>query len=162
MSENKFRMPGEFEPHDGCLMIWPERPGSWKDGIEAEKAFAAVARAIGRSETVYMMVSPEKLDHAKQVMKSPTEGDNPENPGDSGSQRDPRNSVDSENPRNSGDSENPRNPEAQKLDGAFNGKIMGAETIVFIPFAADDSWARDTGPTFVVSESERKCRRTEA
>lgn len=23
-----FRMPGEFEPHRGCIMIWPKRPGS--------------------------------------------------------------------------------------------------------------------------------------
>ena len=26
-----FHMPGEFEPHKGTIMIWPERPGvkSW-------------------------------------------------------------------------------------------------------------------------------------
>lgn len=24
-----FRMPGEFEKQDGCLMIYPWRPGSW-------------------------------------------------------------------------------------------------------------------------------------
>ena len=24
-----FYMPGEFEPHEGTLMIWPWRPGSW-------------------------------------------------------------------------------------------------------------------------------------
>ena len=94
-----FRMPAEFEPHDGCLMIWPERPGSWKDGVEAEKAFANVACNIAESETLYMMVSPEKLDHAKKVV---------------------------------------------------------ADNIVFIPYAADDSWARDTGPTFVVNGSERR------
>lgn len=21
-----YRMPGEFEPHAGCILIWPERP----------------------------------------------------------------------------------------------------------------------------------------
>jgi len=110
MSENKFRMPGEFEPHDGCLMIWPERPGSWKDGVEAEKAFTAVAKAIAQSETVYMMVSPEKLVHAKKVVT----GDLAD-----------RNIVN-----------------------------YSADNIVFIPFSADDSWARDTGPTFVVSKTE--------
>ena len=30
-----FRMPGEFEPHDGCWMIWPERPDNWRLGGEA-------------------------------------------------------------------------------------------------------------------------------
>ena len=30
--ESGFLMPGEFEPHEGCIMIWPERPGSWRNG----------------------------------------------------------------------------------------------------------------------------------
>ena len=34
-------MPGEYEPHRGCILIWPERPGSWRNGArEAKKAFA--------------------------------------------------------------------------------------------------------------------------
>ncbi len=24
-----YRMPAEYEPHHGTLMIWPTRPGSW-------------------------------------------------------------------------------------------------------------------------------------
>ena len=40
-------MPGEFEPHDGCWMIWPERPDNWRLGAKpAQEAFAAVAEAI--------------------------------------------------------------------------------------------------------------------
>lgn len=27
-----FRMPGEFEPHRGTYMIWPERPDNWRLG----------------------------------------------------------------------------------------------------------------------------------
>ena len=27
--QDGFFMPGEFEQHQGCIMIWPERPGSW-------------------------------------------------------------------------------------------------------------------------------------
>ena len=50
-------MPGEFEPHRGCIMIWPERPGSWAYGAAAaRRAFAAVAEAIADSEEVYMLV----------------------------------------------------------------------------------------------------------
>lgn len=26
--QDGFFMPGEFEQHQGCIMIWPERPGS--------------------------------------------------------------------------------------------------------------------------------------
>ena len=48
-----FHMPGEFEPHEGTIMIWPERPGSWNYGArEAQKAFVKVAEAIGVSEKV--------------------------------------------------------------------------------------------------------------
>ena len=45
--QDGFFMPGEFEQHQGCIMIWPERPGSWRNGAkEAETAFSAVIRAI--------------------------------------------------------------------------------------------------------------------
>ena len=26
-AEDGFYMPGEFEPHDGCIMIWPKKAG---------------------------------------------------------------------------------------------------------------------------------------
>ena len=42
-----FYMPGEFEPHEGTLMIWPWRPGSWNYGAKAARAaFAEIAEAI--------------------------------------------------------------------------------------------------------------------
>ena len=42
-----YRMPGEFERHDGCWMAWPERPDNWREGARpAQAAFAAVAEAI--------------------------------------------------------------------------------------------------------------------
>ncbi len=107
-------MPAEFEPQDGCLMIWPERPGSWKDGTEAENAFTAVAGAIAKSETVYMMVSPGKLEHASSVL----------------------------------------------LDRGLKVRKVANESkkseIVLIEYTANDSWARDTGPTFVINGKERR------
>ena len=66
----KYRMPGEFEPHDGCVMIWPERPGSWNYGAkEAQKAFVRVAEAIAESEKVYMLVSQAQAENAKIQLK---------------------------------------------------------------------------------------------
>ena len=48
--QDGFFMSGEFEQHQGCIMIWPERPGSWRNGAkEAETAFSAVIRAIAAS-----------------------------------------------------------------------------------------------------------------
>ncbi|MGN0707663.1 MAG: agmatine deiminase [Faecalibacterium sp.] len=57
-----FRMPAEYEPHRGCMMIWPVRPGSWPHGgAEAQRTFAQVARAIAESEQVWMLAAPEQL-----------------------------------------------------------------------------------------------------
>lgn len=50
-----FRMPAEYEPHEGCLIVWPQRPGSWSFGADAAcEAFTAVIKAISASERVYV------------------------------------------------------------------------------------------------------------
>lgn len=62
-------MPGEFEPHSGCLMIWPRRPGSWKkDPGQAREAFTKVAKAIAKSEPVYMLAWPEDCSGAGEML----------------------------------------------------------------------------------------------
>ena len=54
-SADGYHMPGEFEPHAGCIMIWPERPGSWIYGAKAAReAFRQVIAAIAESEHVYV------------------------------------------------------------------------------------------------------------
>lgn len=64
--QDGYFMPGEFEPHQGCIMIWPERPGSWRNGArEAETAFSAVIRAIAESETVYVAAGEKGIAHAR-------------------------------------------------------------------------------------------------
>ena len=41
--QDGFYMPAEFAPHDGCLMIWPERADSWQYGAyAARRAFLRV------------------------------------------------------------------------------------------------------------------------
>ena len=88
-------MPGEFEPHRGCIMIWPERPGSWAYGAAAaRRAFAAVAEAIADSEEVYMLVREDLMETAREML---------------------------------------------------------SDRIRLLPMDSDDAWARDVGPTFVVS-----------
>jgi agmatine deiminase len=48
-----FWMPAEFEPHEACWMLWPERPDNWRLAAgPAQRAFAAVAAAIARFEPV--------------------------------------------------------------------------------------------------------------
>ena len=90
-----FRMPAEFEQHHGCIMIWPDRPGSWAyEAREARKAFCSIAEAIVESEQVYMLVSERQYENALQML---------------------------------------------------------SDKIRLVIMDSDDAWARDTGPTFVVS-----------
>ena len=64
-----FRMPGEFEPHRGCWMLWPERTDNWRDEARpAQRAFAAVARAIGRFEPVTVGASAAAYAGARAVL----------------------------------------------------------------------------------------------
>ena len=54
------RFPGEYEPHEGTLMVWPERPGSWgKDPSGAERAFTDIIEALLEVEKVWLVVSPK-------------------------------------------------------------------------------------------------------
>ena len=54
------RFPGEYEPHEGTLMVWPERPGSWgKDSSRAERAFTDIIEALLKVEKVWLIVSPK-------------------------------------------------------------------------------------------------------
>ena len=61
-----YRMPGEFEPHDGCYMIWPERPDNWRlGGKPAQAVFAKVANTIGQYEPMTMIVSKAQFSNAR-------------------------------------------------------------------------------------------------
>lgn len=65
------RFPGEYEPHLGTLMVWPERPGSWgKDTSGAEKAFADVISNILKVENLYLIVSPGKKEYVREKIAS--------------------------------------------------------------------------------------------
>jgi agmatine deiminase len=64
-----FRMPGEFEPHSGCWMIWPQRPDNWRlDAGPAQQAYAAVAAVIAESEPVTMGVSADQFERCRALL----------------------------------------------------------------------------------------------
>src|SRR5829696_2093089 len=68
-AEDGFRMPGEFEPHAGCWMLWPERPDNWRLGAKpAQHAFAALATAIAGSEPVTVGVSAQQFANARRLL----------------------------------------------------------------------------------------------
>ena len=129
-------MPGEFESHQGCVMIWPWRPGSWNYGaVKAQEAFVRVAEAIGESERVYMLVPRAEWEKARRAF-----GRRAAVPADGA------NALGAK----------PALGVKPALDGEAS---LGAEAaaferpedarIVLLPIESDDAWARDTGPTFV-------------
>jgi agmatine deiminase len=64
-----FWMPGEFEPHAGCWMLWPERPDNWREAARpAQHAFAAVAAAIAAFEPVTVGVSSCEFQVARALL----------------------------------------------------------------------------------------------
>jgi agmatine deiminase len=66
-----YRMPGEFEPHTGCWMAWPERPDNWREDAEpAQEAVAAVAEAIAHSEPVTMAASDAQFERARALLSA--------------------------------------------------------------------------------------------
>ncbi len=64
--QDGYWMPGEFEPHKACWMIWPQRGDTYRlKAGPAQKAFVEIARAVLRFEPVNVCVSKEQFDLAK-------------------------------------------------------------------------------------------------
>lgn len=69
---NGFRMPGEFEKQDGCLMIYPWRPGSWNYNAKyARDVFVEIAHILGAYKDVYMIVRSEDMNEAVTRLNHP-------------------------------------------------------------------------------------------
>ena len=68
--EDGFYMPAEFSKHEGCLMIWPSRPGSWPyHAKHARIAFKQIIEAISKSEKVYVAANLDCIDSARDMLK---------------------------------------------------------------------------------------------
>jgi agmatine deiminase len=66
--DDGFHMPAEWESHDRCYLVWPERTDTWRSGAKpAQSAFVAVAEAIARSEPVTVLVSARQWEHARSA-----------------------------------------------------------------------------------------------
>ena len=69
-SQDGFRMPAEFEPHEATIMVFPERPGSWPHGAKpAQKVFASIIKKIAECEKVYVAVSDITRNAAEEAFK---------------------------------------------------------------------------------------------
>jgi agmatine deiminase len=64
-----FHMPGEFAPHAGCWLLWPERPDNWREAARpAQLALAQVAAAIAQFEPVTVGVSSAHFLTARSLL----------------------------------------------------------------------------------------------
>ena len=79
--KNNYRMPAEWEPHECCWMQWPyNNPNhdgygvipSWShfDFEKGRLAWANVAKSIAEFEKVKMMVHPDNIINAKNLLNS--------------------------------------------------------------------------------------------
>jgi agmatine deiminase len=65
-----FRMPAEFEPHRGCWLLWPTRRDNWRESAEpAQRAFAAVVKAIAEFEPVRVGVDDAHFERARDLLE---------------------------------------------------------------------------------------------
>ena len=67
--DDGFYMPGEFEPHEKCWMLWPRRGDTWRLGAKpAQAAFADVAAAISEFEPVFVGAGADQWENARTML----------------------------------------------------------------------------------------------
>lgn len=171
-----FFMPGEFEPHAGCIMVWPERPGSWIYGAKAaRRAFADVIAAIAESEKVYVAANESCLASAIEVLF-----DRQSRPGkragtfcwdeetagcgtSAGDEEAASCEIFVGREKSAGDEmiagrrtggDDMKGSQAQMDGGCREPSLWRRNVEIFIA-ETDDAWARDIAPTFVVKTSRQ-------
>lgn len=66
---DQYYMPGEFEPHQGCWMVFPERIDNWRKKAEpAQTVYAKVSNTINKYEPVTMIASPRTKEIATKLL----------------------------------------------------------------------------------------------
>lgn len=64
-----FGMPAEFEEHDGCWILFPERPDNWRlDAKPAQEAFVCLANAISQFEKITVGTTPTQFVNARSML----------------------------------------------------------------------------------------------
>ncbi len=70
-----FRMPAEFESHEGTILIWPVRPGSWPyGGQEAQKTFLDIAVNLAEGEKVFLCAKHEDYAAMQEAIREKITG----------------------------------------------------------------------------------------
>ncbi len=79
LGKNKeYRMPAEWAPHQGTLMIWPTRPGSWPyGGKAAQKAFCQIIANLLIHEEVWLLADSAHHEEAMRGVEKALEAASP-------------------------------------------------------------------------------------
>ncbi len=121
-----YHMPAEFSAHDGTILIYPTRPGSWgKDRSAALKAFGDIFIEILKRENLYLIADKEHFYEARDFM-------------------DERIGEFLEKRIKAG--------ELSDEEAIGTEKELLEDRCLILPIDSDDAWARDVAPTFVVKE----------
>lgn len=68
-ADDGFAMPGEFERHRRCWLVWPERTEYFRQGAKpAQRALVRIATAIAQGEPVAVCVSARQFDNAVRML----------------------------------------------------------------------------------------------
>ncbi|WP_029231005.1 agmatine deiminase [Butyrivibrio sp. VCB2006] len=140
--EDNFYMPAEFSRHDGTIMIYPVRPGSWgKDRTGALHSFANVFIEIMKRENLYLLAEKDHWKEAKdfcdEIITDYVHG--------TGKLVTPCTKEE----------ENRIIAEGEDLykeaDCLYTVSDVLENRCLILPIESDDAWARDVGPTFVTN-----------
>ena len=140
--QEEYRFPAEYEPHEGTLLIWPERPGSWGiEPTEAEEAFARLIREILWAEDVHLLTGKNGKERVTRYF--PLTDEEP------CAEKTHTGEPDAEG--TGAEKTYAGEPGAEKIGSAL---INGHRLLVY-RLETNDSWARDIGPTFLLSGDGR-------
>ena len=174
-SADGFYMPAEFSEHDGTIIIWPVRPGSWGVNPEnAQKAFSSVIKNIAITEKVIVIAEPGSKAAVEEALRrnitssisaEPVTESLPSAKNASVTESLPpakNSSVTESLPPAKNSSATESLPSAKNAstkenalpvrEGSETGNILKNISVLEIP--TDDSWARDTAPTFITNGSK--------
>ncbi|MBP3198585.1 MAG: agmatine deiminase [Butyrivibrio sp.] len=133
-----YYMPAEFGRHDGTIMIYPTRPGSWGvDRSGALDSFGKIFLEIIKRENLYLLADKSHYDEAIEFMDEIITGYCDELRDTGRYEEVFQNYLESEK------ASEKKSEEAVILEDIFEDRCL------ILPIESDDAWARDVAPTFV-------------
>ncbi len=69
-----YRMPAEWEPHEGTWLAWPHNEDHWPGNFSPiPRVYAAIIRALAASEKVFVCVNDEAMEQTARKVLQETE-----------------------------------------------------------------------------------------